>query len=145
MYTISWKTKCLLTKLNRFAYSKQPSPGSSVGSDEGCQSRGCMFEPKLGQHSVRRLTKVTVISVIRLLPMDYQSMWKSSQLPGKYVVWSTGVRKPGDISVGLNGSPWYNCILFENGVKPQSINHSKLSQNGYFVNVYLNVTKRSNH
>ena len=55
----------------------QPSPSSSVG-----------------QHSLRRLTKVTVTRVIRLPPMGLQSMWKSSQLPGKNVVWSTGVRKP---------------------------------------------------
>ena len=35
----------------------------------------------------------TVASVIRLSPMGLQSMWNSSQLLGKYVVWRTGVRK----------------------------------------------------
>ena len=51
-----------------FALSMQ-SPGSSIGSDAGCQSKGCEFEPQLGQHSFRRLTKVTVTSVIRLSQM----------------------------------------------------------------------------
>ena len=46
-----------------------PSPGSSVGSDAGCQSRGCEFESQLSQHFFRRLTKVTVTCVIRLSPM----------------------------------------------------------------------------
>ena len=35
-----------------------PGPGSSVGIDAGCQSRGCEFESRLGQLSFRRLTKV---------------------------------------------------------------------------------------
>ena len=35
----------------------------------GCQSRGCEFDPQLGQHSFRRLTKVTVTCVVRLKPM----------------------------------------------------------------------------
>ena len=63
-----------------------PSPGSLVGRDAGCQSRGCESEPQFGQHSFRRLTKVIVTSVIRLSPMGYQSMWKSSHLLGKNVV-----------------------------------------------------------
>ena len=62
---------------------------SSVGSDAGCQSSGCDFEPQLGQHSFRRLTNVSVISVILLPPMGYQTMLKSSQLLGKTVVCST--------------------------------------------------------
>ena len=41
-----------------------PSPGSSVGSDEGCQFRDSEFEPKLGQHYGLRLTQITVTSVI---------------------------------------------------------------------------------
>ena len=60
-----------------------------------CQSRGCEFETRLGQHSFRRLTKVIVTSVTRLLPMVKQSMWKRSQLLGKIVVCITGVTKPG--------------------------------------------------
>ena len=55
-------------------------PGSSVGSDAGCE-----FEPLLGQHSFRRLTKVTVSSVIPIQPMGQQSTWKSSQLFDKTV------------------------------------------------------------
>ena len=50
---------------------QEPSPGSSVGSDAGCQTRGCEFESQLGQQSFRRLTKVTVTCVIRLSQMDY--------------------------------------------------------------------------
>ena len=43
---------------------------STVGSEAGCQSRGCEFESWLGQHSFRRLTKVNVPWVICLSPMD---------------------------------------------------------------------------
>ena len=46
-----------------------PSPGSSVGSDAGYQYRGCEFKSQLGQHSFRRLTRVTVTCVIHLSPM----------------------------------------------------------------------------
>ena len=37
--------------LNISYKSAKPSPGSSVGSDAGCQSRGCEFESRLGQLS----------------------------------------------------------------------------------------------
>ena len=40
-----------------------PSPGSSVGSDAGFQSRCCELEPQLGQYSFQHLTKVTVTFV----------------------------------------------------------------------------------
>ena len=50
--------------------------------------------------SVNILPKVIMTSVIRLPPMGYQSMWKSSQLLGKNVVWRTGVRKPRNIQEG---------------------------------------------
>ena len=70
------------------------SSGISVGKDASRQSRGCEFKPQLGR-SFRRLTKVTVTSVIRLPPLGLQSMCKSSQLLGKKVVWSTGLNKPG--------------------------------------------------
>ena len=46
-------------------------------SDLGCQSRGCVFETQLGQHSFRRLTKITVTSVIHLPPWA-SSMWLGS-------------------------------------------------------------------
>ena len=63
-------------------------------------SRGWELEPQLGQHSSRRLTKVTVTSVIRIPPMGLQSMWRSSQLLGNgNIVWSTSVRKPGNTCV----------------------------------------------
>ena len=42
---------------------------SSVGSDAGCQSRGCEFQSRLGQLSFRRLTKVNATCVCRLPPM----------------------------------------------------------------------------
>ena len=63
-------------------------------------AKGCEFEPQLGKHSFRRLTKVIVTSVIGIPPMGNQSMWKSSQLPWKNVVWSTGVRQSRNIWVG---------------------------------------------
>ena len=53
------------------------------GADRGYQSKGREFEPKLGQHS------------FGLTPIGLQSMWQSSQLLGKSVVWSTGVGKSG--------------------------------------------------
>ena len=46
-----------------------PSPGSSVGSGAGCQSRGCKFESRLGQLSFRRLTKVNATCLVHLPPM----------------------------------------------------------------------------
>ena len=58
-----------------------------------------MYVDIFGQISFRRLTKVNATCVIRLSPMGF-SMWKSSQLLGKIVVWSTGVRKPGNTFVG---------------------------------------------
>ena len=63
-----------------------------VGFDACCQSRGCEFEPQLGQYTSRRLTMVIVTSVIRLPPMAYQSMWKSSLLLGRnadVLVWES--------------------------------------------------------
>ena len=48
---------------------KGPSVGCLVGSDAGCQSRGCEFESRFGQLSFRRLTKVNATCVIRLPPM----------------------------------------------------------------------------
>ena len=45
------------------------SPSRAVGSDAGCQSSGCEFESKLGQHFFHRLTKVNVTRVIHLSPM----------------------------------------------------------------------------
>ena len=83
--------------LNLYLPLEVPSPGS----DTGFQSRGCEFEPQLGKHSFRCLTKVIVTSVIRLPPFVFhQSMWKSSQLLGKIVVCITGVRKPGNTLIG---------------------------------------------
>ena len=38
--------------------------------------------------TIRRLTKVNRTIVIRLSPMGLQSMWKSSQLLGKIVMWT---------------------------------------------------------
>ena len=40
----------------------------SIGSDVGCQSRGCKFETQLCQQSFRQLIKGTVSRVIRLPP-----------------------------------------------------------------------------
>ena len=103
-------------------YIKGPNPSSSVGSDAGCQSRGCEFEPQLGQHSFLRLTKVIVISVNRLLPM---AMWKSSKLLGKNVVWLEywwkKVKKH-TITSKWTGRRDTTEKLFKNVVKPQSIN-----------------------
>ena len=42
---------------------------------------------------------------------------------GKIVVWSTGVRKPGNAWVGELAA-WYNWEIVKNDVKPQSINQS---------------------
>ena len=42
---------------------------SEVGSNADSQSRGREIESQLDQHSFRRLTKVTVTSVIRFSPM----------------------------------------------------------------------------
>ena len=78
------------------SFALLPSTGSSVGSEASCQSRGCEFEFHLGQHFFRRFTKVTVTSVILLSQMGLQSMWRSSLLLGKNVVWSTGVINPGN-------------------------------------------------
>ena len=50
-------------------YNRQPSPGSSVGNDAGCQSGGCEFESRLDQLSFRGLTKVIATWVIHLPPM----------------------------------------------------------------------------
>ena len=41
---------------------------------------------QLGQHSLRRLTKVNATGVIRLPPIGKRSMWKSSQFFGNTVV-----------------------------------------------------------
>ena len=56
-----------------------PSPGSSVGSNVGCQSRGCEFESQLGQHSFRRLTKVIVTCVIHCSPMGCLTIYVEKQ------------------------------------------------------------------
>ena len=45
----------------------------------GCQSRGCEFEPQLGQHSFHRLTKVIVTCVIRLSPMGCLTVYVEKQ------------------------------------------------------------------
>ena len=50
-------------------YSYLPSLGRSVVSDAGILSRSCEFEPKLGQHSYRRLKKVYLTNVIQPQPM----------------------------------------------------------------------------
>ena len=90
-----------MTGYLKMSVTTMPSPGSSVGSDAGFQLRGCEFESRLGQLSFRGLTKVNATCVIPLPPMGWaKSMWKSSQLLGKIVVWSTGVRKPGNAWVG---------------------------------------------
>ena len=61
---------CMWERVNtQLILTIMPSPGSSVGSDAGCQSRGCEFESRLGQLSFRRLTKVNATYVIRLPPM----------------------------------------------------------------------------
>ena len=74
-----------------------PSLGSSVCSNVGYQSRGFEFQSQLGHLSFRRLTEVTVTSVICLSPMGLHSMWKSGQLLGKNAVWITGVITLGKI------------------------------------------------
>ena len=57
----------------------------------GCQSRGGLdFTPSFANI----LSEVNVTGIIHLPPMAYKSLWKSSQLIGQTVVWSTGVRKP---------------------------------------------------
>ena len=38
---------------------------TSSGNETGCQSKGCDFEPKLGQHSFIRLTRYNATRVIR--------------------------------------------------------------------------------
>ena len=38
-------------------------------------------------------------------------MWKSSQLLGKIVVWSTGVRKPGNAGVGVISSLFLKMVV----------------------------------
>ena len=113
---------------------------SSVGSNAGCQSRGCEFEPQLGQHSFRRLTKVTVTSVIRLSPMGQQSMWKSSQLLGTYVVWCTGVIIPGNRWIGELAA----LKIVENGVKPQSINQCPWDMK-FVITVTIHSSIDQNH
>ena len=55
-----------------------PNLGSSVGSDVGCQSRGCEFESQLGQH-FWCLIKVTVTCVIRLSPMGCLTVYVEEQ------------------------------------------------------------------
>ena len=97
------------------AYVALTSPGSSVGSDAGCQSTGSGYESQLGNHYFRRLTKVTVTSVIRLPPMGLQSMWKSSHLLGKYVVWITGVRKLGNTWIAELAVIWLNNSVCDRG------------------------------
>ena len=70
------------------------SSGSLVGNDVSCQSSGCEFEPELGQHSFRRLTKVTATSVIRHLNRWTGSRDMTEQLlktplnPDNKVSWS---------------------------------------------------------
>ena len=59
--------------------SNSPSPSSSVVSDVGCQSMGCKFESQLGQHSFRRLTKVTVTCAIRLSTMGCLTVYVEKQ------------------------------------------------------------------
>ena len=61
----------------------------------------CEFKHQLNQHSFQRLIKVNASNIIQLPPMGWQSMWKTSQLLGETVVWSTGVRKPGNTCVGV--------------------------------------------
>ena len=72
------------------------------GSDAGCQSRGYEFEYELGRHYFLRLTKV---SDKRYSSSNYglteNRMWRSSQLLGKSVEWSTGMMKPGNTMVGV--------------------------------------------
>ena len=114
--------------MSNYSFYRWAPVAQSIISNAGCQSRGCEFESQLGQHSFQRLTKVIVTGVIRLPPIGYQSMSKSSQLLGKNVVWSTGVRKPRNIWVGELGPPWYDWIFFENGIKPQSINQYSFYQ-----------------
>ena len=91
--------------------------GSSVGSDAGCQCRCCEFEPSLDNI----LSYVWQKSPWKASFVFHQTMWKSSQLLGKNVVWSTGVRKSGNTWVGeLAAVIWLN-FFFVNGVKPKSI------------------------
>ena len=63
---IPWAVSLMSRRALKMSYCKtlcvcsigfEPSPGSSVGSDAGCQSRGCEFESRLGQLSFRRLAK----------------------------------------------------------------------------------------
>ena len=72
-------------KIPNVDYHFLPGPGSSVGVDAGCQSRGCEFESQLAQHSFRHLTKFTLTSVIRLSPMGLQSMCKKQTV--RWKVW----------------------------------------------------------
>ena len=72
----------------RSMYSLKAEPNSTVDNDACCQSRGCEFEPQLGQLYVRHFN---VTSVTHLRATCSQSMWKSSLLFGKYVVWRTDV------------------------------------------------------
>ena len=66
---IEFKNENIVTiGMSSFSVSES-SPGSSVGNDAGCQSRGCEFESRLGQLSFRRLTNVIATCVIRLPPM----------------------------------------------------------------------------
>ena len=65
-----------LNVVNFSVYQYNPSPGSSVGTDVGCQSWVCKFESQLGQYSFRRLTKVTVTSVILISTIVYVEIQK---------------------------------------------------------------------
>ena len=47
-----------------------------------------------------QITLSSCLNWIRLPGTGQHSMWKSHQLLGKYVVWSTGVRKPRNIWIG---------------------------------------------
>ena len=52
----------------------------SLGYAAGFQSRGCDFEPHIGKHLIRRLTKVNVTRVIRRPHL--RCMLKNSKLLG---------------------------------------------------------------
>ena len=69
LHRFQWNLSDITFSPNVCFLAFSPSPGGSVGSDAGCQSRGCEFESRLGQLSFRGLTKVNATCIIHLPPM----------------------------------------------------------------------------
>ena len=127
-----------------------PNICSSVGNNAGCQSRGC--EPELGQQFPVIWQQSNDTSIIHLQPIGQQYMCKSSNRPTvlcrkaasclERLLWNTGVREPGNTSVGeLATLIWTNIykLIYEIFVRVSKLLIFKQGDRRCSFNVFLPV------